>query len=54
MSGLATARLRIHDARISTGIIGMHTALVTALAPIDTYDAVVLGSGEAGKLWRTS
>jgi hypothetical protein len=24
------------------------------MAPIDTYDAVVVGSGEAVKLWRTS
>jgi hypothetical protein len=32
MSGIATARQRINDARRSTGIIGMHTALVTALA----------------------
>jgi hypothetical protein len=54
MSGIATARQRIHDARRSTGIIGTHAALVTALAPIDTYDAVVLGSGEARKSWRTS
>jgi hypothetical protein len=34
----------------------MHTALVTALAPIDTYDAVVLGSGDTNKMldWTES